>query len=157
MEFQNFEGVSSYFCIDFQKLICILQGPKVNHHFRANNSVYMAMEHPRWGMITTVTTTKDVKAGEELFTHYGYGTHEFPDDFEWYWEAENLILREERLIEKEKKKKKKEGKIGKKKKLAFSENNQKTSSNETMAITDEVSKKIKNLLKYQKNADILSP
>ena len=43
------------------------------------------MEHPRWGMIQTVTPLRDLKAGEELFTYYGYGWPEggpdFPEDF----------------------------------------------------------------------------
>ena len=68
-------------------------GPKVNHHFRANNSVYMETEHPRWGLIQSVTPTKNIKAGEELFTYYGYGASEFPNDFPWYFGMFHCISR----------------------------------------------------------------
>lgn len=30
------------------------------------------MEHPRWGLIAMAQTAKAVKAGEELFSFYGY-------------------------------------------------------------------------------------
>ena len=82
-------------------------GPKVNHHFRLNNSAYIETEHPRWGYIQSVTPwnkhepmNKDgkfVKAGQELFTYYGYSKKEFPYDFPWYWEQKNQIERDERL------------------------------------------------------------
>merc|ERR1712080_501471 len=75
-------------------------GPKVNHHFRKNNSEYYLMDHPRWGAIQGVVTTKDVKAGEELFTHYGYEPDDFPNDFPWYWELKRNIEKEERQAEK---------------------------------------------------------
>ena len=73
-------------------------GPKVNHHFRENNSGYVEMEHPRWGLIQSVTAMRDLKAGEELFTFYGYGKNDFPADFPWYFEAKLALEREERLI-----------------------------------------------------------
>ena len=57
----------------------------------------METEHPRWGMIQSVTPTRDIKAGEELFTYYGYGINEFPSDFPWYFETKLAIEREERL------------------------------------------------------------
>ena len=134
-------------------------GPKVNHHFRANNSGYTPMEHPRWGMIQTVTPTRDIKAGEELFTYYGYGRQkggqDFPEDFPWYWEAKQSIEKEERLLQKKKGKKKveKNKKIKKSADVSYKKN----SDNETEVITKEVSKKIKNVLKCQRSTDILSP
>ena len=87
-------------------------GPKVNHHFKEHNSNYMETEHPRWGLIQSVTPFVDMKAGEELFTFYGYGIKaKFPADFPWYWEAKMIIDREERLqkeaLEKQKAEKKK--------------------------------------------------
>ena len=118
------------------------------------------MEHPRWGMIQTVTPLRDIKAGEELFTHYGYGWPEggpdFPEDFPWYWEAKKSIDREERLLQKKKVEKKK---VEKKKKRKKSDDvsYKKKSDNETDVITEEISKKIKNVLKCQRSADILSP
>ena len=90
-------------------------GPKVNHHFRFNNSAYMEVEHPRWGLITSVTTQRDVNIGEELFTHYLYKAGQpFPEDHLWYFETELAIKREERL-QKETQKKSKIKSNGKKK------------------------------------------
>ena len=30
------------------------------------------MEHPRFGAIVTVTATKSIKSGEEIYVNYGY-------------------------------------------------------------------------------------
>jgi hypothetical protein len=57
------------------------------------------MEHPRFGSIMSVATTLPVKAGDELFTFYGYKKSDH-DTFEWYFE-------ELEKLEKEEKKKKK--------------------------------------------------
>ena len=109
------------------------------------------MEHPRWGIIQSVTPNRDIKAGEEIFTFYGYKGSDFPEDFLWYWEAKRLINREERLqSEKRKKKKKQKQKTSKGSDRANSENQP---SNETFVITDEISKNIRNVLKCQKSAD----
>ena len=117
------------------------------------------MEHPRWGMIQTVTPLRDLKAGEELFTYYGYGWPEggpnFPEDFPWYWDAKNSIDREERLLQNKKGKKKVEKK--KKRRKSADVSYKKKSDNETEVITEEISKKIKNVLKCQRSVDILSP
>ena len=40
---------------------------------------------------------RDMKAGEELFTFYGYGKNDFPADFPWYFEAKLALEREERI------------------------------------------------------------
>ena len=72
-------------------------GGKVNHHFRLNNSVFIEMEHPRWGLMQSLTPARDVKAGEELFAYYGYKSKEFPADFQWYWETLMEIEKQERL------------------------------------------------------------
>ena len=65
-------------------------------------------------MIQSVTPTRNIKAGEELFTNYGYKNADFPDDFPWYWETKLAIEREER-IEKENKKKEEKAKKDKSK------------------------------------------
>ena len=92
-------------------------GPKVNHHFKFNNSAYIETEHPRWGYIQSVTPLRyspwmpeTIKAGKELFTYYGYKKAMFPEDFPWYWEDQNKILREERLKKEAKKKSMKDNK-----------------------------------------------
>ena len=73
---------------------------QVNHDFRKNNSIYSHIEHPRWGATQSVVLTKDVNAGEELFTFYGYKKNEIPNDFPWYWELKRAIEKEERLAAK---------------------------------------------------------
>ena len=65
--------------------------------FNSNVLVYMEAEHPRWGLIQSVVAQQDLKAGMEVFTHYGYTEDKqtFPGDFPWYWEAKK-VLDEER-------------------------------------------------------------
>ena len=78
-------------------------GPKVNHHFKANNSIYIETEHPVWGLIMGVVPTIDIAAGQELYTYYNYEKipsgvpQEFPNDFPWYWEEKMKADRETRL------------------------------------------------------------
>ena len=72
-------------------------GSKVNHHFRLNNSKLIEFEHPIYGLINSVVTTKDLKAGQELFAYYAYKKSPFPFDNPWYWEMKLIIEREERL------------------------------------------------------------
>ena len=70
---------------------------QVNHHFRQNNSFYSQIEHPRWGATQSVTTKLDIKAGQELFTYYGYGVGTLPSDFPWYWDLKMKTEKQERL------------------------------------------------------------
>ena len=115
-------GVSSYQAIidlppEFDVNPLPNLGGKVNHHFRLNNSVFIEMEHPRWGLMQSLTPARDVKAGEELFAYYGYKSKEFPADFQWYWETLMEIEKQERLELKEKELQKKEqSKLNKKNK-----------------------------------------
>ena len=79
-------------------------GPKVNHHFKLNNAMYLPMEHPRWGFIQSVTTTRDIHAGEEIFTNYGYKKKgPFPSDFPWYWKAQKVLDKQDLLAKQAKK------------------------------------------------------
>ena len=71
-------------------LSCFLE--QVNHDFRKNNSEYSNIEHPRWGATQGVRLTKNVKAGEEIFTFYGYEHgYAIPSDFPWYWELKRQV------------------------------------------------------------------
>ena len=46
---------------------------KVNNKFPPfTNSVFGAMEHPRFGAIVTVASTRHIPAGEEIYVNYGY-------------------------------------------------------------------------------------
>ena len=71
-------------------------GPKVNSEFplRGQNCVYSMFEHPRYGCIDCVRAIKDIKAGEELFTDYGYQIADFPSDHLWYHAAKEQYLAE---------------------------------------------------------------
>ena len=44
-----------------------------------------------------VVTTAPVKAGEELFTYYGYRRVAMPQDFPWYWDMKKQIEDAENL------------------------------------------------------------
>jgi len=50
----------------------------------------------------SVWTTKELKAGDELFGYYGYKNSIFPSDFPWYFEEKLRIEREDRLEEEKK-------------------------------------------------------
>ena len=56
------------------------------------------MEHPRWGLIQSLIATRQIKAGEELYTNYGYSyTDEVPFDVPWYWELKRDMDKKSRL------------------------------------------------------------
>ena len=61
-------------------------GPKINHHFSQFNVGFKEAEHPRWGLIMSVTALRDIQAGDELFADYGYEKMAAPNDFPWYWQ-----------------------------------------------------------------------
>ena len=44
-----------------------------------------------------VVSTKTIKAGEELFTYYGYKKGRMPSDFPWYWKLKRKVEKEEAL------------------------------------------------------------
>lgn len=53
---------------------------KVNHSFFPNCR-FSDFAHPRFGRILCVKTTKEIRAGDELFCNYGYNVADCP---EWY-------------------------------------------------------------------------
>ena len=71
------------------------------------------MDHPRWGIILSVVTDRDVNAGEELFGYYGYKKSEFPIDEPWYFELKMKIDKERRQEAKRKNTKSKRDKAQK--------------------------------------------
>ena len=70
-----------------------------------------------------VESQRPIKAGEELFTYYGYGYGgaEPPNDFPWYFELKMKIEKEEE----EKKRQEEEAKKIKKKKKTNKKTNKK--------------------------------
>lgn len=52
-------------------------GHKANHAFH-NNAVYVQFSmHPVLGAIFSLVAVKDIKAGAEVFTNYGYSTKHY--------------------------------------------------------------------------------
>ena len=50
----------------------------------------------------SVMTSSDIKAGQEIFTHYGYeffkgAPHPMPSDFPWYWDLKMKTEKSDRL------------------------------------------------------------
>ena len=49
----------------------------------------------------TITPTRDIKFGEEIFIYYGYeyekNSGEFPIDYPWYWDQIMALEKEERI------------------------------------------------------------
>ena len=75
-------------------------GPKVNHHFQFNNSAYGEIEHPRWGVIVGVGTTKKIRAGEEIYSYYSYeNQNNFRADFPWYHDAYMKYIEKKKIQE----------------------------------------------------------
>ena len=88
---------------------------QVNHHFRQNSSVYVEVEHPRWGSIMCVESRRPIKAGEEIFSHYHYKVDIPPSDYPWYFQLlKKLELEDEEMKKKEEETRRKKKKIKKK-------------------------------------------
>ena len=53
-------------------------GHKVNHNFvdKEVNAEFGLMNHPRFGLVRCIRSTRAIGAGEEIFVNYGYGTDE---------------------------------------------------------------------------------
>ena len=64
-------------------------GHKVNHSFRPNCR-YRRMQHPRWGEIMGIFSSRDIKAGEELLCNYGYEVDKYlvPAWYRDLWQRE---------------------------------------------------------------------
>ena len=93
--------------------------PKLNSAFekRGKNCVFSHFEHPRWGLIMAAYPDRNITAGDELFTDYGYKEAKFPYDFPWYHEMKAKYLKELEEEEEEKMEKEIKKKTKKKKKV----------------------------------------
>jgi len=56
---------------------------KTNHSFEPN-SQFLLYDHPRWGLVPCIASTRDIAACEEIYVRYGYDLDDCPD---WYAEA----------------------------------------------------------------------
>ena len=62
-------------------------GHKVNHNFvdKEVNAEFGLMNHPRFGLVRCIRSTRAINVGEEIFVDYGYGTDEKDDGHpKWY-------------------------------------------------------------------------
>ena len=87
--------MSSLECSKYHRIVF-----QANHHFWANNSAYTEMEHPRFGSILSIYATVPIKAGQEIFTYYGYKKKDRNEESEWYFEQLEQIEREQKKKEK---------------------------------------------------------
>ena len=55
---------------------------KTNHSFDPN-SQFLVFDHPRWGLVPCIASTRNIDACEEIFVRYGYDLDLCP---EWYLE-----------------------------------------------------------------------
>lgn len=82
---------------------------QVNHQFsdlQDTNVSFENLEHPRWGLIMGLVTSRHISKGEEQFTDYGYPEAKAPPaDFPWYFELRRKLIMEKRSREEENKKK----------------------------------------------------
>ena len=74
------------------------------------------MEHPRFGSILSVYATVPIKAGQEIFTYYGYKKKDRTEGSDWYFEQLEQIERDQMKEKKKEEKKKKEKEKDEKKK-----------------------------------------
>ncbi len=72
-------------------------GHKTNHKFVDTNVRFSHTDSPRFGMIASMTTTREVKKGEEFFLHYGYRLG--PGAPDWYKRQYEELLKERPELE----------------------------------------------------------
>ena len=64
---------------------CASLAHKTNHSFQPN-SEFQVFDHPRWGMVPSISSTRDIQVGEEVTVRYGYDLGYCPD---WYLDTWN--------------------------------------------------------------------
>ena len=62
---------------------CATLAHKTNHSFLPS-AEFEVYDHPRFGLVPCLMTNTDIRAGEEIFVHYGYDLDRCPD---WYSDA----------------------------------------------------------------------
>ena len=63
---------------------CATKGHKSNHSFTPN-AKWSRLDHPRFGMICSVTALRDIPEGEEILVNYGLGMAFAPDWYKSLW------------------------------------------------------------------------
>ena len=62
-----------------------------------NNTRFEEFDHPRWGIIQCLVSSRDIIKAEELYAYYGYQDMSFPLDFPWYFELKRTVEKQLRL------------------------------------------------------------
>lgn len=63
---------------------CATLGHKANHSF-SPNSRWSRLEHPRFGLICSITALRDICKGEEVLVNYGIGMAHAPQWYKLLW------------------------------------------------------------------------
>ena len=66
------------------KNYCATIGHKANHSFLPN-AKWSRLDHPRFGMICSITALTDIKKGDEVLVNYGLGMGHAPDWYKGLW------------------------------------------------------------------------
>lgn len=72
---------------------CASLAHKTNHSFLPS-AEFEAFDHPRFGLVPCLVASTTIKAGEEIFVHYGYGLDRCPDWFAEAWAKGNYPIPE---------------------------------------------------------------
>ena len=72
-------------------------GHKVNHNFvdKMVNAEFGLMNHPRFGLVRCIRSTRAIGVGEEIFVNYGYGT-DIEDEGHPTWYKHGLKMMKQR-------------------------------------------------------------
>ncbi len=73
-------------------------GHKTNHKFVDTNVAFSHTDSARFGMIASMTTTRDIKKDEEFFLHYGYGIG--PGAPRWYMAQYEQLIKDRPELDK---------------------------------------------------------
>ncbi len=75
----------------------VLVFKKVNHSFEPN-AIFSTLDHPRFGVVASVISLRPIKAGEEIFTNYGYEPDVISSKYGFGWFTdlqESMPIKEE--------------------------------------------------------------
>lgn len=67
---------------------CATLAHKTNHSFLPN-AEFVSYDHPKYGLVPCLVSNHDIRAGEEIFVHYGYHLDGCPEWYEEAWRSGN--------------------------------------------------------------------
>ena len=75
------------------KNYCASLSHKTNHSFMPS-AEFEVYNHPRFGLVPCLVSITSIKAGEEIFVHYGYTLDHCPDWYTDAWDQDNFPVPE---------------------------------------------------------------